>query len=404
MDAAPRPALALGRVAEAALATAVGALLAWAVFAGGGSGDDGLARVGIPAIVCAALGLALGARGALALPRLDRASVVAVAAATGLTCWVGASIAWSIAGDRSWEWLDRGLVYLAFLALGLLAGAARRGAVRVCALVAAVTAAAIGWALLGVAIPALFEDGDRIARLREPVGYWNGLAVLADAALAFGLWVARGPGAGRRIGGALLFYAATIALLLTQSRAGIVGAVAVVGLWLFLSDDRLADALRTTSFGTPGLLVAGWAFTRPALVEDGVLRADRVADGRWFAVLALAGGLIVAVLALRVPVERLVAERSRRVRSIVLQACGLAAVAAVLGLVAAVGNPFSWASSQLSGGECGTSPVGSPTSARTTGSRGGGKLSTSQWIVRWRIGRWDLRARPARLSGRRDSR
>ena len=39
-------------------------------------------------------------------------------------------MAWSIAGDLSWEWLARGLVYLAFLALGLLAGALGGGARR----------------------------------------------------------------------------------------------------------------------------------------------------------------------------------------------------------------------------------------------------------------------------------
>ena len=49
-------------------------------------------------------------------------------------------------------------------------------------------AAALGWALLGVAVPSLFPDGDRIARLREPVGYWNALALLADTGIALGLW------------------------------------------------------------------------------------------------------------------------------------------------------------------------------------------------------------------------
>ena len=59
-----------------------------------------------------------------------------------------------------------------------------------------VVAAALAWALLGVAVPSLFEDGDRIARLREPVGYWNALALLADGGLALGLWL--GPHAAAR--------------------------------------------------------------------------------------------------------------------------------------------------------------------------------------------------------------
>lgn len=356
MDAAPRPALPAGRVAEASLFLAVGALLAWAVLDGGGSRNDALATVGVAAIVAAALGLGAALRGALALPRLDGPGAGAVAACLALTAWTGLTIAWSIAGDRSWEWLGRGLVYIAFLALGLLAGALAGGARRVAALAAIAIAAALGWALLGVAVPSLFPDGDRIARLREPVGYWNALALLADAAVALGLWVARRPAAVTRAAGGLLVYAAVLALLLTQSRAGVAGAVAVVVLWLALSDERLPDALRAFVAAVPALAVAGWAFTRSALVEDGALRADRVADGRVFAALALAGALVVALVAGLAPLERLAAERARAVRGALAGACVVAVLAGSVGLVAAVGNPFSWAADQVSGGECANQP------------------------------------------------
>ena len=121
-----------------------------------------------------------------------------------------------------------------------------------------------------------------------------------------------------RVWGLLLAYGAIIALLLTQSRAGIAGAVAVLVLWLAASDRRLADALRAVVAVLPGVAVAGWAFTRPALVEDGALRADRVTDGRTFALLALAGGvrrrarrLAAAVLTAR---RRARAPRARRPR------------------------------------------------------------------------------------------
>jgi O-antigen ligase len=355
MDAAPRPALGHGRVAEAGLVGALAVVLAAAVFDGGGATDDSLATVGGAAILSAALGTALALRGRLPLPGLDPVGVVVVLAATSLTIWAGVSIAWSIAGDRSWEWLDRGLVYLAFLALGTLAGATVDGARRVTMLLAAVIGAALCWALLGVAVPGFFEDGDRIARLREPVGYWNGLAVLADAALDLGLCVAR-DGRIARIAGALLTYTATVAVLLTQSRAGVVAGAVVVAVWLVLSDDRLQDALRACLYAGPGLLVGGWAFTRPALVEDGALRADRVADGRWFAVFAVAGALLVATVSLRVPVARLVAEHGSRVRRALLRLTALGALAGALALVVAVGNPISWASSQFSGGECANAP------------------------------------------------
>lgn len=235
MDAAPRSAFPRGRSAETGLLVAVGALLAAAVFHGGGSRVDSLASVGVAALVVAGIALGLALRGVLPLPRLERTALTAIIGAAGLTAWAGISIAWSIAGDRSWDWLGRGLVYLAFLALGLLAGALFAGARRLASLLAVVVAAAIGWALLGVAIPSLFPDGDRIARLREPVGYWNALALLADGAIACGLWLASERRPGHRVAGAMLVYGGALTILLAQSRAGVVGAVAVVVLWLVLS-------------------------------------------------------------------------------------------------------------------------------------------------------------------------
>jgi hypothetical protein len=356
MDAAPRSAPEGGRSAEAGLLVAVGALLAAAVFHGGGSRIDSLASVGIAALVVAGVALGLALRGTLPLPRPDRAALTAIVGAAGLTAWAGISIAWSIAGDRSWDWLGRGLVYLAFLALGLVSGALFAGVRRLASLLAVVLAAAIGWALLGVAIPSLFPDGDRIARLREPVGYWNALALLADAAIAFGLWLANERRAGLRVSGALLVYGGALAMLLTQSRSGVVGAVAVVVLWLVLSRERVPDALRLAVFAGPGLAVAAWTFTRQALVDDGVLRADRVSDGRLFAVITLVVALAVALVAWKLPIPRLVSQRRRLVRAVLIAACALVLFGGAAGLVAKVGDPFSWASSQFSGGECANVP------------------------------------------------
>src|SRR6187551_3408836 len=205
MDAAPRSALPGGRSAEAALLVALAALLATAVFHGGGSRVDELVSVGIAALVVAGLAYGAALRGALPLPRLERGAAAGVAGAVALTLWAGVSIAWSIAGDLSWDWLGRGLVYLAFLGLGLLAGAVATGARRLAGVLALVVGAAVGWALLGVAIPSLFSDGGALA------------------------------------------------VLLTQSRAGVVGALAVIALWLLLSRERLADALRIVIAAGPAL-------------------------------------------------------------------------------------------------------------------------------------------------------
>jgi O-antigen ligase len=353
MHAAARPS---GYVAEVVVLATLAVLLAAAVFAGGGSRGDALATVGVAALVAAVILLGAALRGALPLPRLDLPGSIAVAAVTALVAWAGLSTAWSIAGDRSWEWFGRGLVYLSFLLLGLLAGALAAGARRVAAAMGVVLGAALGWALLGVAIPALFEDGDRIARLREPVGYWNALALLADGALAIGLWLVRDGRLGIRVAGALLGYAAVLALLLTQSRSGLVAGVVVLVLWLALSDSRVEDGLRLVLFAVPAIVVGAWAFTRPALVEVEAVRADRVADGRVFALLAVMGAAVAVASLWLLPVRRLVSERRQAVRTALAVVVVGGALAGTAGVVAAVGDPFTWVSSQVRGGECENDP------------------------------------------------
>ena len=151
-------------------------------------------------------------------------------------------------------------------------------------------------------------------------------------------------------------YAAVLVLLLTQSRAGVVAGVGVVALWLLLSEARAVATLRLLVAGVPALVVGAWAFTRSALVESPALRADRVSDGKVFAGFALVGALLVVATLWRAPVERLVPGRERAVRWVIGLAIGLVVLIGSLGLVAAVGNPFSWTSSELSGGECANDP------------------------------------------------
>lgn len=338
-----------------ALGVAAAALLAWAVFFGGGSGDGSVATLGTAAVVAACAVVALAELGRLSLPRLDRAGLLAALAGGGLLAWTGVAVAWSIAGDRTWDALAKGLVYAAFAVVGL--ALARGGTRLLAAVLAAVLGAALVWALAGVAIPALFPEGDRIARLRDPVGYWNALALLADAALVLGLWLATLPARrALRVAGSLLVYAAVLALLLTQSRAGVAAGALVVVLWLAVGPDRVQSTLAGLAAAAPAALVAGWAFTRPALVEDGAVRADRVSDGAVFALLAVGGAALVAGLALALPLARLARERRRELtRGLTVAALAVSVVAAVV-FVASVGNPVAWADDQFSRGECVNDP------------------------------------------------
>ena len=247
-----------------------------------------------------------------------------------IAAWAGLSVVWSVAPDRSWAELDRTLVFAAFLVVGLLAGARGPSACRwaAAALVAALGAAVV-WALAGKAIPALFADGGRTARLRDPIGYWNALALAADVLLVLALQLAAA-GRSRAIVavGTMLAYAATVAVLLAASRAGVAAAVVGVALWLWLGRDRVQAALLALAAVLPAAAMAAWAFSRPALVDDGYPRADRVADGAWFGLLLLAGASLVALVALELR-RRPLSPEARRTAGRALAGLAVATILAV---------------------------------------------------------------------------
>ena len=292
-------------------------------------------------------GTALLSLGLLGLVPLAPAGFPLAAALLGLAAWSGASVAWSVAPDRSWDELNRGLVYVAFAVVGVAAGSlGPRSLRRVAVALTAALGAAVLWALAGKAIPALFPDGGRAARLRDPIGYWNALALAAGALVVLGLWLAsRATARSARTAGVVLAYAGVVAALLAVSRAGLLAALAGVGLWLAFEGQRVERALLALAALVPGAALSAWAFTRPALVEDGAARADRVSDGAWFGLLLLVGGVLAALVADRI--SRLELDPERRRRTARALAAG-AAVAVVLAgvVVALVGDPSSGESAQ----------------------------------------------------------
>lgn len=284
--------------------------------------------------------LAAGGWSALALAgraRQPAGGVALLGVLLATAAWAGLSLTWSVTPDRSWAELDRTLVFAAFLVVGLLLGACGPSACRwaAAALVAALGAAVV-WALAGKAIPALFPDGGRAARLRDPIGYWNALALAADVLLVLALQLAAAARSRAAVaGGGVLAYAATVAVLLAASRAGVAAAVLGVGLWLWLCRDRIQPALFTLAAVLPAVALAAWAFGRPALVDDGYPRADRVADGAWFGLLLLAGAGLVTFAALELR-RRPLAPAARRTVGRAL--AGLALVALLVGVGTAIAN------------------------------------------------------------------
>src|SRR5439155_12602283 len=173
------------RAARPLLALA-GVLLFWSLFFGGANGTDRLVWIGGAALVVAAAGGAAVLLGLLPRPALGAPGLLFVACYAGLVLWQALSILWSVQPDRSWDYVNRGLVYLAFLFVGMfLATLTSRRAVATG--LAVLLALLLGYSLLGKVVPSLYPHYARLARLRSPVGYWNALALLGDMALVLGL-------------------------------------------------------------------------------------------------------------------------------------------------------------------------------------------------------------------------
>ena len=325
----------------------VTAMLLSAVFAG----DSVWMAIAVLAVAGGWSALALAGR----VP-LPGGGTVLLGLVLAIAAWSGLSLAWSVAPDLSWADVNRTLVLAAFLAVGLLLGAGGQAACRLAA-AALVTAlgAAVLWALAGKVIPGLFADGGRAARLRDPIGYWNALALVADMLLVLALRLAAAPGSRMivRLGGAALAYSAVVAVFLTASRAGVAAAVLGVGLWLWLRRDRVEGALLAVAVSIPAAGVAAWAFTRPALVEDGQPRADRVAYGAWFGIILVAGAALVALIAFELA-RRPLGPSARHTAGRVL--VGLAIAAALVGGVALVANAGRVAD-EFRGGEVSNDPT-----------------------------------------------
>ena len=142
--------------------------------------------------------------GRVALPRLDRAGLVGgraprSASSPGRASRSGGRSRATARGTRSRRASSCSPSASSASPPALLPGRPLR---TLALLLAALLGAVLVWALLGKAIPALGpDDAGRVARLKGSIGYWNALALLADAALgARPLAARRGPRALRAAG------------------------------------------------------------------------------------------------------------------------------------------------------------------------------------------------------------
>lgn len=283
-----------------ALIGAAGALSALALFFGDGSTYPPLVWIGGLTVLAAGVGVALVLFGVLAFPKLDGFGIAFLALLGWFVLWNGLSIVWSLQPDRSWEYFNRGIVYFAFALIGVLVAAVSPRSVRAVALALLVLFGAVFlWALVGKVIPNLVPDGERIARLREPLDYWNALALVGGMTLPLALWAAirREHSLVLRVGSVVVAFAAVVVVLLTYSRGGVVVALLAPAAYTALTRKRVEAAAALVVAVVPAVLLCVWAFQQPGLVEDGQPYDERLREGLWFGIGLLLAGAVVAGLA-----------------------------------------------------------------------------------------------------------
>ena len=276
------------------------AVAAYAAFSGGATTIPESSRVQIALFALGALTFAAACLGRLRAGA-PRDVWLAVALLGGLALWSGISIGWSVAPDESWLTANNVAAYALACAGAVVVACSFARAARATALgVAALALLVALWALGGKLFPGLhagpldLNPGDRFARLREPLDYWNALALLAVMGSPACIWI----GASRRFSSAWRV-AAVIALSLLALTAALAysrGAVLAFGTVLAVMVGggprrlpRLGVAIGAVLAAVPSIAVA---FSVDDLSSSDVALTDRVDAG-----LVLAGVLAVSLLA-----------------------------------------------------------------------------------------------------------
>jgi O-antigen ligase len=216
----------------------------------------------------------------------------------GLAVLSAISSLWSGSMELSVIEADRVLVYLSFfLAAFLIAQTDQRRQRFAEGLAIAVTAVA----LLGLGsrlLPHVLEVGNSIeagARLRYPLGYWNGNGAMFGIAFAMLLWMSRRASwsALRWISVAAM-PAVLLALYFTYSRGGLLSLIVAAGCLIALSSDRLW-LLATVGIAALGTLPAVLAIQSREGIANNLAGQATVDQG--VTVLAfLAAGIALTVL------------------------------------------------------------------------------------------------------------
>ena len=323
-------------------------LLAAAVLAGGGAEDGPLLWIGGGAVLATAAAIVAALLGAIPTPdlgqRAGRQEACSVRTSSGAASASAGRSAPTARGMR-----NRGCLYTAMLAAGVVVSSLSRRSTTLAAAVAAVFGVAVLWALAGKVVPPirprrrpqrppalsdrLLERSRSSSRCRFPSGCGRHPCAVIQSPFAQG---------------AVLLFTSIVAPpdelpRRRRRRARRRGRMARARAPL------LESAIALLLAGPLGLVVSAWALEQPGLVEAGASSSQRWTDGLQLGVALVAGGAVVAAGALVLMRREEGLERSDRARIgrlALAVAAALTFVVLVAG-IARVDNPVSWVDARV---------------------------------------------------------
>jgi hypothetical protein len=246
-------------------------------------------------LLVAALALAAGV--SLELGVLD---VVFLGALAGLAAWIALSLLWTDSFPLTVRECERMLVYLAAGATGVLL-VRRRSVASLIVGVWFALAVVTTYALLTRLFPDHLGSFDPISgyRLAAPVGYWNGLGILAamGGLLALGLAARSGPLIRSLAAASTVVF--MLVLYFTYSRGSWIAFFVGLALAIVLDPNRLQLATTALVLTPWSAIAVGVASTSSALTHQTAAIGTATTDGHGLAAIgiALAVGAALTILA-----------------------------------------------------------------------------------------------------------
>jgi hypothetical protein len=320
------------------------AACAYAVFAHGAAGLPAEPRLQI-GVALVSVGAAAGWLYARTLAvRTSLEAWIGVGLMAGFALWCAVTLLWSVAPDETWAAVNRAISYTLVVVLAIAVGSSaprafERLALGWLSIALACALYALGGKLMpGAEILGVSFDHTLIAsRLREPLQYWNALALVVVLAVPLALRMTTDTtrGMAARLAAVSALFVLLTCLGMTYSRGGLVALTAAVVVMTLLGGQRLRGLAVLGTTIVMLIPVLALAFSRPALKGIRIPLDERTPDGIVLAMVmagSMLGLLICAWGLLRLEQRLRWTDESTQ-----LVWRGLGATAGVLALIVVIG-------------------------------------------------------------------